>query len=87
MEDEKDLCAACNGTGLQDNFTLCPVCGGTPSKAARDAMKNDPTAVPEPVEPATEADSGATPEMSEPAPETTEPVPEPDVNASKSSKS
>ena len=24
-------CTACNGTGLQDSATLCPVCSGTPA--------------------------------------------------------
>lgn len=33
-----EICTACKGTGLQDNQTLCPVCGGTPSKAAREAI-------------------------------------------------
>jgi hypothetical protein len=30
-----ELCQACNGTGLKDNFTLCPECGGTPSAFER----------------------------------------------------
>jgi DnaJ-class molecular chaperone len=37
MEDN-DLCKDCNGTGLQDNFHLCPTCKGTPSKAERDKL-------------------------------------------------
>ena len=36
MDETKDeICTACNGTGLKDNQTLCPTCGGTPSAKLR----------------------------------------------------
>lgn len=41
-ELENDLCSACNGTGLKDNLTLCPVCGGTPSATARKQLEATP---------------------------------------------
>lgn len=64
MATDNDLCTACNGTGLQDQFTLCPVCGGTPSAKAREALKSDGeetpgvdvAAEPDEVEPPAEAD-------------------------------
>lgn len=35
MAEVDEICTACNGTGLKDQHTLCPVCGGTPSSVNR----------------------------------------------------
>ncbi len=64
---DNDLCTACSGTGLKDNFTLCPVCGGTPSAAVRaDMEKAD-----EPDEVVEEAQPEPEPPVVKPAPSAT----------------
>lgn len=40
-EVDNDLCTACNGTGLENNFKHCEVCGGTPSAKERAKLQDE----------------------------------------------
>lgn len=47
MTTERALCVPCSGTGLRDEHTLCPTCGGSGGKSQ--PADRDPDVVAEPV--------------------------------------